>query len=127
MANVNNTIWKDSKDDTANNVVAEEQTGLSKETMGQRIKRLRTRNKWNMNEFSALTEVTKPTIYRWEDDQVTPTDKSIETMCKLFGVSEKYLRFGADTGKENMIDLSGLSFREQAYVRALVDLLRDRH
>ncbi len=102
-------------------------SGLRHETMGQRIQRLRVRRGWTPQQLAAEVGVSnKSTVHRWEDDQTKPTDKTMEQMARAFGVSEKYLRFGAETNAENMIDVSGLSLLDQALVRQLVERLRTK-
>ena len=81
---------------------------MIKETMGQRIQKLRQYRKWTSQRLAVEVGVDCTTVRRWEDDRFPPKDKSLKALAKVFGVTEQFLLFGEGTACASCIDVSGL-------------------
>jgi transcriptional regulator with XRE-family HTH domain len=74
------------------------------ETFGARLRRLRKERQISLIGLARLVNVSKPTIWKWEKDDVRPRQKSIEALASALDVSERELLFGkrtADQGDES--------------------------
>jgi transcriptional regulator with XRE-family HTH domain len=75
---------------------------LTPETFGQRVRRLRLARKFSdgAHEWSQswvaeqLGLQDRVTVWLWEHDRNVPTNKHMQQLAELLGVSEMYLRFG---------------------------------
>lgn len=68
------------------------------ETFGARLRRLRNERKISQVRFARLLGVSKPTVWKWERDEVRPRQKSLEAAASVLGVSERTLLFsGGET------------------------------
>jgi transcriptional regulator with XRE-family HTH domain len=72
--------------------------GVDHETLGQRIKRLRTAAGTSMRAFAEQVGVSKPTLWKWEGDQVRPRHETMQRLASELGVSELELVYGAPGG-----------------------------
>lgn len=69
------------------------------ETMGQRIKRLRTGLALSQPELAALVRVDHATLSRWETDRRRPRSPAIRrALAEALGVSVELLLTGSDGG-----------------------------
>ena len=74
--------------------------GVDHETLGQRIKRLRVASGNSMRAFAELVGVSKPTLWKWEGDQVRPRHETMQRLASQLGVTELELVYGAP-GRSN--------------------------
>lgn len=70
------------------------------ESFGSRLKRLRTERRISQVGFARLLGVSKPTVWKWERDEVRPRQKSIEAAAAILGVSERELIFSGGESRE---------------------------
>jgi transcriptional regulator with XRE-family HTH domain len=67
----------------------------AQETFGQRVRRLRDTRKWSQAWVAEqLGLQDRVTVWLWEHDRNVPTNKHMQQLAELLGVSEMYLRFG---------------------------------
>ncbi len=61
-------------------------------TKGERLKYLRQKNNYTLEEIGKKINVARQTYYKYENDIITniPTDK-IELLAKIYNVSESYI------------------------------------
>ncbi|MCU5708068.1 helix-turn-helix domain-containing protein [Bacillus cereus] len=57
----------------------------------ERLKQLRIENDYTQQELADLTELSKPTISRFEGNKKTPSRESVTKIAKVFNVSTDYL------------------------------------
>ena len=69
--------------------------GVDHETLGQRIKRLRIADGLSMRAFAEQIGVSKPTLWKWEGDQVRPRHETMQRLASRLGVTELELVYGA--------------------------------
>jgi transcriptional regulator with XRE-family HTH domain len=65
-----------------------------KESFGARLRRLRKERQISLIGLARLVSVSKPTVWKWEKDDVRPRQKSIEALASALGVSERELLLG---------------------------------
>ena len=63
-------------------------------TVNERIKMLRKTLKLSQIEFANKIDSTQPSIYRWEKGEISPRKSALKKMCRIYGVSEKWLLEG---------------------------------
>lgn len=82
--------------DRAGNAGDEENRyGVDHETLGSRIKRLRTNRGMTMLGLAKRVGVSKPTLWKWEGDQVRPRHETMQKLAEELDVSELELVYGA--------------------------------
>jgi transcriptional regulator with XRE-family HTH domain len=64
------------------------------ETLGVRLRRLRKARGISLIGLARMVNVSKPTVWKWEKDDVRPRPKSVEALASALGVSERELLFG---------------------------------
>ena len=69
--------------------------GVDDETLGSRIKRLRLAHKLTMQGLADRVGVSKPTLWKWEGDQVRPRHETMQKLADVLGSSELELVYGA--------------------------------
>lgn len=69
--------------------------GVDHETLGGRIKRLRTSRGLTMLGLAKSVGVSKPTLWKWEGDQVRPRHETMQKLARSLDVSELELVYGA--------------------------------
>ena len=69
--------------------------GVDHETLGMRIKRLRGARGFTMRGLAEQVGVSKPTLWKWEGDQVRPRHDTMQRLASHLGVSELELVYGA--------------------------------
>lgn len=91
------TPLSDADIEAANEVAqgSEEGHGVDSETLGERIRRLRTRRGLPMRALADVIGVSKPTLWKWESDQVRPRHAKMQRLAVELGVSELELVYGA--------------------------------
>lgn len=81
--------------------------GVDHETLGARIKRLRTASGFTMVELAQKVGVSKPTLWKWEGDQVRPRHETMGILAQQLGVGELELVYGAPRLGEEVASLEG--------------------
>ena len=76
--------------------------GVDHETLGSRIKRLRAARGYTMRGLADQVGVSKPTLWKWEGDQVRPRHETMHRLAEVLGVSELELAYGAPGLGENV-------------------------
>lgn len=74
---------------------SEHRYGVDHETLGSRIKRLRVSKGHTMRGLAQKVGVSKPTLWKWEGDQVRPRHETMQKLAEELGVSELELVYGA--------------------------------
>ena len=74
---------------------ATQRLGVDDETLGPRIKRLRVACGYTMQGLADRVGVSKPTLWKWEGDQVRPRHETMQRLAAELGVSELELAYGA--------------------------------
>lgn len=73
----------------------EQPRGVDAETFGQRIRRLRLHRALSMRELASRIGVSKPTLWKWEGDQVRPRHEAMAALAAELDVRELELIYGA--------------------------------
>ena len=71
------------------------------DSFGGRLKRLRQQRRMTMAGLARKAGVSKPTLWKWERNDVRPRTKSIGTLAAALGVSESELLFGGEEAAGN--------------------------
>ena len=69
--------------------------GVDHETLGSRIKRLRNARGHTMRGLAEKVGVSKPTLWKWEGDQMRPRHDTMHRLAEVLDVSELELVYGA--------------------------------
>ena len=64
------------------------------ETFGTRLRRLRKERGISLIGLARLVNVSKPTVWKWEKDDVRPRQRSIEALASALDMAERELLFG---------------------------------
>lgn len=91
--------------------------------LGQKVKQLRESRGWSQEYLAKRTGVTKSAISTYELNMRTPSADVVKSFAKVFGVSSDYL---LSIGERRMVDVEGLSERDEALVRELIASLREK-
>lgn len=70
------------------------------ETFGTRMRRLRTERKISQVSFARQLGVSKPTVWKWERDEVRPRQKSLKAAASILGVTERDLVFSGGEARK---------------------------
>lgn len=82
--------------------------------MNHRIKSLRKQLGLNQSEFAARIGVSQTAVAAWEAGTRNPMDAIIQSICREFGVSERWLRSGEGEmfpPRDRLSELSSLAGR----------------
>jgi DNA-binding XRE family transcriptional regulator len=74
-------------------------TKLAAETMGQRLKRLRTAQRLTWKELAAKVGSSHVSIWNWETGRKKPSRESLARLAEAFHVSVDYLEFGLEVDR----------------------------
>ena len=91
--------------------------------LNQRIRLLRLARNMNQVELANRLGVTKQSVSNWENDYIQPSIEMLIKLAEFFKVSTDYL-LGRDDGLN--VNVSGLTEKEVAHIRMLVDDLLNR-
>lgn len=69
------------------------------ETFGARLKTLRLARKMTLIGLAHAVGVSKPTVWKWEKDDVRPREKSLNALCIALGVTERDLLAGEQSAE----------------------------
>lgn len=70
------------------------------ETMGQRIRTLRTDRKLTQGDLAKIVGVSAPNVTAWEKDAYAPKADPLSKMAAYFGVSTSYITNGDESGPQ---------------------------
>ena len=90
---------------------------------GSRLKRLRMNHNMTQPMLAKRLQVTKSVISAYETGLRMPSYETLLMISKVFSVSTDYL-LGNDIGKNNSIDVSGLSDKQIEAIKTIVDSLK---
>ena len=91
--------------------------------INERIKQLRQARSMTQVELASGLGVSKQCVSNWENDYIQPSIEMLIKLAEFFKVSTDYL-LGRDDGLN--INVSGLTEKEVAQIRMLVDALLNR-
>lgn len=77
-------------------VISRAPPGEAADTLPVRIARLRKEQGLTLDALAALVNVSKPTVWAWEQGKSRPTPERIAALAKLLGVEEAELLTGRD-------------------------------
>ena len=76
------------------------------EGFGERIRFLRRRANLSQEELGEKLDVTRQTISGYETSRLSPSTKSIERMCDLYGINPWWLLYGVGGPSSDPQDVS---------------------
>ena len=94
--------------------------GVDHETLGSRIKRLRLAHKLTMRGLAERVGVSKPTLWKWEGDQVRPRHETMQRLADELDVSELELVYGAP----GLGEAAAIAEEEEIAQGTLADIVR---
>ena len=91
--------------------------------LNEKIKKLRLSYNMSQVELAKKLGVSKQGVSNWENDNVQPSIEMLVKLAKFFNVSADFL---LDLDEKTPIDVSGLSEREIAHIKLIVQDLTAR-
>ena len=91
--------------------------------LSEKIKKLRLSYNLSQVELANSLGVSKQCISNWENDNVQPSIEMLVKIARFFNVSADYL---LDMDEKVLIDVQGLSEREIAHIKLLIQDLLDK-
>ncbi|MDE6201376.1 MAG: helix-turn-helix domain-containing protein [Clostridiales bacterium] len=91
--------------------------------LNENIKRLRTANNLTQVELAADLGVSKQCVSNWENDYIQPSIEMLIKIAQYFKVSTDFL---LDLNDINQINVDGLSDKEIAHIRLIVEDLHNK-
>lgn len=91
--------------------------------LNENIKRLRMANNLTQVELAADLGVSKQCVSNWENDYIQPSIEMLIKIAKYFKVSTDFL---LDLNDTNQINVDGLSDKEIAHIRLIVEDLLNK-
>ena len=91
--------------------------------INERIKQLRQARSMTQVELASGLGVSKQCVSNWENDYIQPSIEMLIKLSEFFKLSTDYL-LGRDDGLN--VNVSGLTEKEVAHIRMLVDDLLNR-
>ncbi|WP_160746482.1 helix-turn-helix domain-containing protein [Croceibacterium soli] len=76
----------------------------SEESFGTRLRRIRKQRGISLIGLARLVGVSKPTVWKWERDDVRPRQKSVQALAVALGASERELLFGETSAARRSAD-----------------------
>jgi transcriptional regulator with XRE-family HTH domain len=92
------------------------------ESFGTRLRRVRKERGISLIGLARLVSVSKPTVWKWERDDVRPRQKSIQALAAALGTSERELLFGEKPAARDAAE--GASATRQGGPEQLSELVR---
>ncbi|MBQ6568924.1 MAG: helix-turn-helix transcriptional regulator [Clostridia bacterium] len=89
--------------------------------LSDKIKELRTANRFSQVELAKKLNVTKQTISNWENNNIQPSIDMLVKVAECFNVSTDYLLCRV---QEKTVCVDGLNDRQIVHIRLLIDDLR---
>ncbi|MFC1484224.1 helix-turn-helix domain-containing protein [Candidatus Neomarinimicrobiota bacterium] len=111
-------------------------TSKYSEGFGERFRFLRRRSDLSQEEIGVKLDVTRQTISGYETSRLSPSSKSIERMCDLYGINPWWLMYGVGGPSSDPQDVSFQ--KEAAHLshsgeeltneqRALIEYIKEDH
>ena len=94
------------------------------ETLGSRLKQLRSSRNLRQDQLGSLVGVNKTAIHYYENDMRQPSYETLIRLATIFNVTTDYL-LGCE--KKNVIDVSGLTSSEISMIRSLVESMSQKN
>ena len=91
--------------------------------LGDKIKELRLAFNMSQVELSQKLGVTKQCVSNWENDNIVPSVDMLINISKFFKVTTDYLLELTDS---DSVSLKGLSDKEKAHIKMLIDDLKNK-
>ena len=89
--------------------------------LNEKIKKLRLSYNLSQVDIANRLGVSKQCVSNWENDNIQPSIEMLVKIAKLFNVSADYL---LDLDEKELLDVQGLSEKEIAHIKLLIqDLL----
>lgn len=82
-------------------------------TIANKIKELREKTGFSLNELAELVDVTKQSIHKFENGIVKPSNETLSKLADVFNVSFSYF---FESFSEFKIDLKSIKFREKSKI-----------
>jgi transcriptional regulator with XRE-family HTH domain len=92
------------------------------ESFGTRLRRIRKERGISLIGLARLVSVSKPTVWKWERDDVRPRQRSIEALAAALGASDRELLFGEKPAARD--EDEGSSTTRQGAPERLSELVR---
>lgn len=73
-------------------------------SFGSRIRALRKETGQNQTEFGSKVGVAQNSVSAWEKDKIVPSEPTILTICRTFGVRREWLLTGEEPMRSEMPD-----------------------
>lgn len=91
-----------------------------------RFKNLRQSKELNQVQLAKKLGVKKQSVSNWENDNIMPSVEMLERIADYFQVSTDYLLGRDDKPADgvHVLDITGLTPRQIAHIRAIVDDFR---
>lgn len=90
-------------------------------TIGERVRAIRKSNKLTVVAFGERIGITNPSVSNIENGKTNPSDQTIRSICREFGVNELWLRYGEEGG-----EMYQQKSREEELGALLKSVLADR-
>lgn len=91
--------------------------------LNENIKTLRLARKMSQVELAKELNISKQCVSNWENDNIQPSVEMLVKLAEAFQVSTDVL---LGLKSDNLISVEGLSEREIAHIRLLIEDLRNR-
>lgn len=91
------------------------------DTIGDRVRAIRKSNKLTVVAFGTRIGITNPSVSNIENGKTNPSDQTIRSICREFGVNELWLRYGEEGG-----EMYQQKSREEELGALLKSVLADR-
>lgn len=91
--------------------------------LNENIKKLRLARGINQVELANVLNVSKQCVSNWENDNIQPSVDMLVKIANFFNVSTDYL---LDIDARESIFVDGLSEREIAHIRLIIEDLKSR-
>lgn len=91
--------------------------------LSENIKKLRVASNLSQVDLAQSLGVSKQCVSNWENDYIQPSIAMLIKIAEFFKVTTDFL---LDVNKGTSIDVSGLSDKEIAHIRSIIDDLLDK-
>jgi len=96
------------------------------ESFGARLRRLRKERGISLIGLARLVSVSKPTVWKWEKDEVRPRQKSIHALASALNLSEGELLLGKKAAVSSAAEGSAVAASGHSHLRDLVQSCKEQ-